>query len=994
MELFQLFGTIALKNATANQAIDETTEKAEKSGRKISEAFKKTAVAAGKIAVSAIAAGATIAGALTKSAVQSYAEYEQLVGGVETLFKDSAKTVMQYADTAYKTAGLSANQYMDTVTSFSASLLQGLGGDTAKAADIANLAITDMADNANKMGTSMELIQNAYAGFAKQNYTMLDNLRLGYGGTQEEMIRLINDSGVLQEKISSLDGISFDTMIQAIHEVQTNLGITGTTAKEASTTIQGSIAAMKSAWSNLLVGLAAGNQNIDLLIKNLGDSILTVSDNLIPRIQTTLEGISTLIDKVVPQISQKLPPLLMQVLPSLLSAAMTIVKSLVTSIGSALPSMLNSISGSMMQSGIRLVQSLGDGIKENLPSAINNALDLLTGFSETLRENASLLIDAGLQLILNIGQGISNSLPSLIAKIPTIVSNIAGIINDNAPKLLVTAGKLILTLATGLIQAIPTLIANIPKIIKAIVDVLLAYNWLGVGKNLITLLKNGIENGIGLLKSAGGKIKDAVVNAIKELPSKLLALGKEAVVKVVTALKDTGSIKSAAANIGTAIIGVLKTIPSKMLSIGKNIVQGLWNGINNAKAWVISKIKGFGTSILNSIKDIFKIHSPSKETEEDGKMLALGVAKGLEDNAEYAAASAEDMGKMVLDAAEQTLTDYKRIHDMSAAQEVAYWRQIVQTTQEGTEARKSAEDKYYQALDSYKSQYKSYVDSIMKQTNLFSEFVKGEKVKGKDLINNLQSQVSGMQQYYDTIASLKGKIGNTKLFEALAEMGMDNLAELEAVNRMSEEQLQKYVSLYDEKYEMAKSAAIDKLGEVQETVDSTTAESNKVADSALKKLVSIFTTNTDNIAKVTDQKFAKVLNTIESKMKAAVSAVKKAVKEMNAAMAGSGNVTASASVGKSRVSAHASGGILTKPTIFGYTPSTNTYHLGGEAGAEAIAPIDKLQGYVKAAVASEMSDGISRMITLLEKLVDKDTSVYLNSKEISKAVNRDLGVVY
>ena len=179
MELFQLFGTIALKNATANQAIDETTEKAEKSGRKISEAFKKTAVAAGKIAVSAVAAGATIAGALTKSAVQSYAEYEQLVGGVETLFKDSAKTVMQYADTAYKTAGLSANQYMDTVTSFSASLLQGLGGDTAKAADIANLAITDMADNANKMGTSMELIQNAYAGFAKSNFTMLDNLKLG-----------------------------------------------------------------------------------------------------------------------------------------------------------------------------------------------------------------------------------------------------------------------------------------------------------------------------------------------------------------------------------------------------------------------------------------------------------------------------------------------------------------------------------------------------------------------------------------------------------------------------------------------------------------------------------------------------------------------------------------------------------------------------------------------------------------------------------------------
>ena len=227
MELFKLLGTIAVNNSGANEAIDETTEKAEQSSSKFGNFLGKVGGVATKIAgvgVAALGAVATGLGALTKQSVEAYADYEQLVGGVETLFKDSSKKVLEYANNAYKTAGLSANQYMDTVTGFSASLLQGLGGDTEKAAEIANLAVTDMADNANKMGTSMESIQNAYQGFAKQNYTMLDNLKLGYGGTASEMARLINDSGVLGDtvKITAQDvnDVSFDKMIEAIHKVQ------------------------------------------------------------------------------------------------------------------------------------------------------------------------------------------------------------------------------------------------------------------------------------------------------------------------------------------------------------------------------------------------------------------------------------------------------------------------------------------------------------------------------------------------------------------------------------------------------------------------------------------------------------------------------------------------------------------------------------------------------------------------------------------------------
>ena len=230
-----------------------------------------------------------------KSAVQSQADYEQLTGGVETLFKNSAKEVMKYADVAYKTAGLSANEYMETVTSFSASLLQGLGGDTAKAAKIADMAIIDMSDNANKMGTSMEMIQNAYQGFAKQNFTMLDNLKLGYGGTQAEMARLINETGVMgsafKATAENVKNVPFDKMIEAIHKVQQNMGITGTTALEASETISGSVASMKSAWQNLLTGISNSQLDRKQLVKNFTDSIKTAAKNLVPTIKQTIKGL-------------------------------------------------------------------------------------------------------------------------------------------------------------------------------------------------------------------------------------------------------------------------------------------------------------------------------------------------------------------------------------------------------------------------------------------------------------------------------------------------------------------------------------------------------------------------------------------------------------------------------------------------------------------------------------------------------------------------------
>ncbi|MCE9656508.1 phage tail tape measure protein [Clostridium celatum] len=268
--------------------------------------FAKVSAAMTTAAVGAI-------GVLTKLSVEQYAEYEQLVGGVETLFKKSSNKVMEYANNAYQSAGMSANEYMNTITGFAASLLQGLGGDTEKAAQIGNMAVEDMADNANKMGTSIEMIQNAYQGFAKQNYTMLDNLKLGFGGTKEEMQRLLQEA----EKISGIkyDISNFNDIIEAIHVIQTEMGITGTTAKEAASTIEGSLNMTKSAWTNLLTGMADDNANFDVLVENLVNSLGSLGENLLPRIKIAIEGVGELIRELLPKVLDKAPEMMASLFP-------------------------------------------------------------------------------------------------------------------------------------------------------------------------------------------------------------------------------------------------------------------------------------------------------------------------------------------------------------------------------------------------------------------------------------------------------------------------------------------------------------------------------------------------------------------------------------------------------------------------------------------------------------------------------------------------------
>lgn len=530
-------------------------------------------------------------GAAIKKSISEGAALEQSIGGIETLFKDSADTMKNYAAEAYKTAGLSANEYMEQATGFAASLLQGLGGNTAAAAEAANQALIDMADNSNKMGTAIESIQNAYAGFAKQNYTMLDNLKLGYGGTKTEMERLLQDA----EKLSGVkyDISNLSDVYSAIHVIQENLDITGTTAKEASTTISGSLASMKAAFSNVLGNLALG-ADIKPALKGLVEASSTfLFDNMIPALGNIITAlpatIGTLIETGV---------------PLFLENGKQIIGGIINGFITEFPT--------LVQSGSEALESFSRGLITAVPDLLKNALPMLLSLSETLHDNIGVIVDSGIDLIINFAQGIADGLPTLIEYVPSIISNIANIINDNLPKILAAGISIIVILVKGLIDSIPTIINNLPKIISAIVDTISAFNWLNLGKQIITFLSNGIKSMVTNIASSSKNILQNIINVFKNFDFK---------------------------------------------SIGKNIVQGMINGIVNMAGTLIDSMKQLAFNALQAAKSALGIHSPSKAFEDEvGKMMDLGMANGVENNADKVSNAMKELSKSTIGIVD---TDFK-----------------------------------------------------------------------------------------------------------------------------------------------------------------------------------------------------------------------------------------------------------------------------------------------------------------------------------------------
>ena len=489
-----------------------------------------------------------------KQSVQSYAEYEQLVGGVDTLFGDSSAKVQEYAKNAYKTSGMSANEYMSTVTSFSASLISSLEGDTEQASEVANRAIIDMSDNANKMGTDISMLQNAYQGFAKQNYTMLDNLKLGYGGTKTEMERLIADASKMtdvQEKlgITITEGdMSFANIANAISVVQKNMGIMGTTSLEASATISGSTGSMKSAWDNLVTGIADDNAEFDVLVNNLVESIVGKDGeggfitNMLPRIQTALDGIVTMVvsltDSLLPKVVEIGTDLITNLansindnLPALLDSASTILDTLITGIFSLLPtlipvaiSLIETLVTSILtnlpmilEAGILMIVTLAEGVASMLPDLIPLAINAVLNLVETLIDNVDLVIDAGIQLIMGLADGLLEALPILLDKAPVLIDKLNTALINNMGKIIEMGVQLSIQLAVGLIKAVPKLISAGGDLLAGLFKGLL--NPVAIG-NAIKSLYNGIVGGI---KSIFGIHSPSTV--FKDEVGKNLALG-------------------------------------------------------------------------------------------------------------------------------------------------------------------------------------------------------------------------------------------------------------------------------------------------------------------------------------------------------------------------------------------------------------------------------------------------------------------------------------
>ena len=569
MDLFKLVGKIIVKNSEANDNIDETVDKAEKSESRLGRIFKGIGKVA-KVSFTAITglmvSAGVVLGKLTKSALSNYAEYEQLVGGVETLFKNSSGKLMGYANEAYKTAGMSANKYMETVTSFSASLLQSLNGDTDKAADKANQAIIDMSDNANKMGTTMESIQFAYQGFAKQNYTMLDNLKLGYGGTKEEMERLLKDA----EAISGIhyDISSYADIVDAIHVIQTEMGITGTTAKEASSTIQGSIGMLKASWQNFMTGLADPKQNVGKLIDNFVDSVTTAVKNIVPKIITILPNLVNGLVKIVQQLSKHIPNLLKTLIPVIIESAKNLIQSVLKILPSLIKLLINvlpDIINAMIEIHIKIIQAL----PEIIQMVVKALPQLIQSIVQGLTQNLPALIQGVIQLVIGIVEALPIIIQGIVDALPQIISLIIQAILLCLPQIIQGLIQLTMAIVVALPQIIDGIIQAIPQIIDGIIQ-----GFSPLGGKLMELAKNALDG-----------VKDVFINIW------------EAIKNVVLNVMD--SIKNVISNILDSIKNVFSNIWDNI----KNGVSVAINGIKNIVSNVFESVRGTVTNIWNGIKD-------------------------------------------------------------------------------------------------------------------------------------------------------------------------------------------------------------------------------------------------------------------------------------------------------------------------------------------------------------------------------------------------------
>jgi len=645
------------------------------SGSKFSTAFTsglKTVATGAAVAFTAVSTGIA---AVTTESVKSYAEYEQLVGGVETLFGTQGQSLQEYADSigvtaeeakekytsletaqttvmenaaeAYKTAGISANDYMEQATSTAAALVSSLGGDTEAAANLADQAIIDMSDNANKMGTSIESIQNAYSGFAKGNFTMLDNLKLGYGGTKEEMERLLEDA-------EALSGVEYDIssyadITEAIHVVQEEMGIAGTTAKEATETISGSLQMVSASWTNLLTGMSDENADLDSLISQLVDSVAIAADNLIPVVETALTGAADVVEAVIPEMVDRIPSLVTETLPQLVDSGISIIDSIITglnenadTIGESAAEILTKLTTSflnlapeLLESGLVIVENLANGIGSNLDVIIPTVTSVILSITEILISHIDELISAGLTIFLGLIDGIISATPLIIAEIPVLLNSLITELTSSATQI-AEAG---ITLFSALTENLPTIIDSIVVAIPGIVDACVDFftnggcaQMLEAGYTLFVALISNLPAIISAIVSAIPQIVSSIVSAFAGRTGDMKSAGSELMTSVGDGLDSVvDSIKSSITSTVSGWVSGITSTVSSWKDAGSQLLTGLWNGISDKAQWVYNQITGMGSTIINKVKGIFGIASPSKVFAEIGGYMAEGLGVGWDE---------------------------------------------------------------------------------------------------------------------------------------------------------------------------------------------------------------------------------------------------------------------------------------------------------------------------------------------------------------------------
>ena len=612
---------------------------------------KLVTVLKGVLATAAI--GKAIGAAITEGAA-----LEQSLGGVETLFKGSADTVIANAQNAYKTAGVSANAYMQNVTSFSASLLQSLGGDTAKAASVADMAMIDMSDNVNKFGSNMVDVQNAYQGFAKQNFTMLDNLKLGYGGTKEEMQRLLQDA----EKLSGVeyDISSLSDIYTAINVIQTELGVTGTTAIEASETFSGSFAAMKAAAQNVLGAIALGD-NIGPAVQGLAATLATfIFGNFLPMIGRIL----TSLPEAIVTFFQTAAPLFIQ-------GGMDLIQQLSAGFTGGMPSLLENVSGIItgittwlttnfpliMQAGMDLLMNLITGILTAMPQIVNTAGTLISTLISAIGTLLPTIIQTGMSLILQFAQGFLTALPGAITSLGTalndnfgrILGDVLRILSEVMPGLIQKGFEMIVSLAQGIAKNMPAIVTAIIGVIKRLLDTLIQHlpQFLQKGVELLQKIASGISQSIPKIVSAITEALKSLIRIIIEHGPELLAKGVELIVKLVAGLVQAiPKVIAAAGQILKSLISSVKGFIGQMVSVGRDLLMGLAKGISGAVGAVIDKALSAAKGIVSSIKNFFGIRSPSRVFMEIGEQLDAGLARGISDNTKPITRAMDKVGEL------------------------------------------------------------------------------------------------------------------------------------------------------------------------------------------------------------------------------------------------------------------------------------------------------------------------------------------------------------